>query len=217
MRGFTLGELLVVITMIGLLFIIVAPSFDGISGQTKLDAAANAVQSASQYARQYALSRGQPAYLVFHDAQSTTDPELAYRSFSVFTIDTHHEDVVQSNGYFITNWEILPAGIVFDAVSDPENNIFEPDSGHGWNGALSENNVLRIDTNSFVVAGFSPSGKTSTLHYWDRRCWLTEGFYEGDTLQRTSNQGKEIRIDLQGKSRIIDTLYNDSGEPEPIE
>jgi prepilin-type N-terminal cleavage/methylation domain-containing protein len=131
--GFTLAELLVVILIIGIMLAVALPSLTNITGVSKLDAAANAVHSAVKLARQYALTHNQPTYLVFHDDLTATgsDSHMAYRAYAVFTINTHANTpgttiVPQKAGYYLTGWEMLPVGVVFDGITGGKDNIFQP-------------------------------------------------------------------------------------------
>ena len=208
--GFTLAELLVVIAIIGIMFAITLPALTNITGQTRLEAAANALHSAAKLARQHAVSRTEPTYLLFHDEQ--TDPELAYRAYAVFAIDISSGAPTQADGYYVKDWETLPRGVVLDFESAPNDNLFNPNKGVGWNGALSEGGELRIGSQTYIVAGFAPKGHMSTSRYWTRRMLLCEGTIEQGALIKLSTAGKEIRIDLQGQSSIIDTEYDEAGE-----
>lgn len=212
--GFTLAELLVVIAIIGIMFAIALPTLSNITGQTKLESAANALHAAAKMARQHAVANNQPAYLVLNSGQ--TDLALKYRAYAVFTINTHSPPVKQTDGEFLTGWTVLPAGVVFDAESFPQHNIFFPNDTDEWNGALSENGQLEISGKTFIVAGFLPTGKTSTKRWWERKILLAEGNIQSSQLIRTSNEGKEIRIDLRGNSSIIDLIYEEDSDPEEL-
>jgi prepilin-type N-terminal cleavage/methylation domain-containing protein len=213
-NGFTLAELLVVIAIIAIMFLIALPSLMDIAGQTKVDSAANAVHSAAKMARQFAVANNQPTYLVFNEGQ--TDPGLAYRAYSVFTIDTHSQPVTQGNGEFLTPWELLPPGVVFDDSSSEENNnVFRV--GGSWGGGFSRNRQLRIGNSTYVALGFKPTG-TQNLSY-THDIHLAEGFYnEVGKLVHTSvpGQGARIRIEGGGDSWIAPIIYDESGEISEI-
>lgn len=205
-NGFTLAELLVVMVIIGILFAIVLPSLTGLAGQSKLDGGANAVHSAAKLARQYAISHNQPTYLVFHDAR--TDPALAYRAYAVFTINIHTNLIDQSAGYFLTDWETLPTGVVFDNISGNTTNIFKPTSD-SWNGAFSKDNRLLIENSDYIVQGFTPKGESGSASHF---IYLAEGSFSGDQPFVTSKQGKQIQFDTLGKSKIMDYVYEENGK-----
>ncbi len=212
--GFTLAELLVVIAIIGIIFAIALPNLTGITGQSRLEGAANAVHSATKLARQHAIANNQPTYLVFQDDQSTTNANLAFRAYAVFSINIHTNPVDQSAGYFLTDWETLPEGIVFDSLSSEDmNNVFTP-RAEPWQGGFNQNRLLYIDPEVHVVLGFKPGGAQFLDHRNDIH--LAEGFYEAGRLVRSSGQGKRIRIDATGTSYISDIRYSELGEPEVI-
>ncbi|MCF7818825.1 MAG: prepilin-type N-terminal cleavage/methylation domain-containing protein [Kiritimatiellales bacterium] len=211
--GFTLAELLVVIAIIAIMFAIALPAFVNMTGASKLDAAANAVHSAAKLARQYAITHNQPTYLVFNDDQSTSDANLAYRSYAVFTIDTHTQPVAQSSGEFLTDWETLPSGIVFDSqTTENQNNVFIP-SSQSWSGGFTRDRRLFIDPHTYVALGFKPQGTQQAQNKND--IYLAEGFYdETGNLVPTSKQGKRIRLDSTAKSQITSILYDQGGSLE---
>jgi prepilin-type N-terminal cleavage/methylation domain-containing protein len=209
--GFTLAELLTVIAIIGVLFAIALPAFNSLTGEAKLDAAANAVHAAARLARQHAVTHGQPTYLVLHDAQSTTDDGLAYRAYAVFSINIHTNitPVPPSAGYFLTEWQTLPEGVVFDPVSNLDSNLFDISTQQNWSGALNRNNELRIGgTNTFVVFGFKPNGEAaSTTH----NIHMAPGVVENGSVTLLPGQGRQICFEMIGTSKIRNTAYNESG------
>jgi len=209
-KGFTLAELLVVVAIAGILLAIALPALTGLAGQTRLDGAANAVHAAATLARQHAVAHRQPTYLVFHDAHSTDDETLAYRAYAVFTIDTQTQPVTQASGEFLTGWETLPAGVVFDDAVGGSTNLFQVSAGAAWNGALGKNNELKIGNNIHIVQGFKPNGEAGSNTHW---IFLAEGFHGDGRLVRTSRQGRQIRFEITGKSMIVDHLYPDAARP----
>jgi len=208
--GFTLAELLVVVAIIGIMFLVALPVFSNLAGQSKLEAAANQVHSAAKLARQYARANNQPTYLVLHTADSTDDTDLQYRSFAVFSIDTQATPVTQDDGYYITDWEILPEGIVFDIEStDDLNNVFV--EGSAWEGGFGRHNRLDIQGKAYTVLGFKPKGFQRKDRVND--IFLTEGFYDagGSLVAPTPRNGARIRVDSMGDSRITAIVYDAEG------
>jgi prepilin-type N-terminal cleavage/methylation domain-containing protein len=204
-NGFTLAELLVVIAIIGTLFVIALPALMNIAGTSKLDAAANAVHSAAKMARQHAITHNQPTYLVFNEGQ--LDPSLAFRAYAVFSINIHTNPITQDAGYFLSDWEPLPTGVIFDDAIDGETNLFQV-STDSWAGGLNKNSELLIRGERYIVQGFKPDGQSaSTTHY----IYLAEGSVDNNQPFITSKQGKQIQFSTTGKSRIMDYVYEDNG------
>lgn len=207
--GFTLAELLVVLAIVGILFAIALPALTSITGQSKLGAAANAVHSAAKLARQHAIAHNQPTYLVFHDDQSTADPNLAYRAYAVFTINIHTNPIDQSAGHFLTGWETLPAGVVFDPVSNIRSNLFDIGT-ESWQGGLNRNNELRIGSSTYIVFGFKPSGEAASATH---HILVAEGTVaNGQPTVFSPGQGKLIHFSTIGTSKIMDSVYGEDGE-----
>jgi prepilin-type N-terminal cleavage/methylation domain-containing protein len=208
--GFTLAELLVTIAIIGIMCVIALPALTNITGQSKMDGAANAVHSAVKLAQQYASAHNQPTYLAFHTDQ--TDSNLAYRAYSVFTIDIHTNPVTQAAGKYLTDWEILPDGIVFNnTAAESLNNIFLNNEST-WHGGFGANRTLKIGADSYPVVAFGPKG-TRSKHDNANDIYLASGFYNRDgQLVLTSQQGECIRVDSRGNSRITPTVYDESAE-----
>lgn len=214
--GFTLAELLVVILIMGILFSVSLPVFTNLTGQSKLEAAANTLHSAAKLARQHAMAQNQPAYLLFHD--SATDPEQAYRSFAVYTIDIHTRPVTANSGYYLKNWELLPEGVIFDPLSNASENLFTVGT-ESWKGGLNKNNELKVDGITYITLGFKPSGEISSATH---HIHLAQGtVLSGQPQIYNPGPGKQIHFTTFGKSFILDTLYGETegdftmlGEPK---
>lgn len=211
--GFTLIELMTVIVVMGIIFFIALPALNNISGASKLETAANAVHSMMNMARQYAIVQNQPTYVVFNDEYTTSDPDMAYRSIAVFTIDINTASgiITPNEGHFLKEWETLPHGLVFDPDVNPTQktkNVFLPDGGLGWKGGYRRHNILKIEGKDHIVIGFYPKGKPS----FDYRTYIAEGFYDPQNwnLVKTSRQCKEVRTKRSGAISVTDMVYNDS-------
>lgn len=210
--GFTLAELMVVVAIIGIMLAIALPALLNITGYSKLDAAANNVHSAAIMARQYAITHKQPTYLIFQDAASTKDDALAYRSYAVFTIDTHASPTTEADGEFLMGWDVLPEGVIFDDITGGSDNLFLVSEGAAWNGAISKHNTLKINNGTFIVLGFKPNGEVGSNTHW---IYIAEGFYNSaGSLIHTSKQGKQIRFNITGKSMIVDHVYDQATNKE---
>lgn len=212
--GFTLAELLAVLLIIGIMLIVGLPAFMNLTNSSKLDAAANTVHSALKMARQHALTHNQPTYLVFHDDETAVeaDRHMAYRAFSVFTIDLSTSPVTQDSGLFLNDWQTLPEGLVFEAaVSENLNNVFLVGHAGQWAGGFNRNRQLYIGTNTYTALGFKPGG-TQRMDF-ENDIYLAEGFYdESGNVIHTSRQGKRIRVDGTGRSQISSITFTESGE-----
>ncbi len=108
--GFTLVELLIVISIMAIMFAIAVPRFEDIGRGGKMRAAVNELRSTIALARQWAIANREDVYLVLPDdfsavysGLSTNEYAKALRSYAVFT---------RSRGY-IKDWAYLPAGIYF--------------------------------------------------------------------------------------------------------
>lgn len=196
--GFTLAELLVVIALIGMMLAVALPALVNITAAAKLDAAASGVHSATKLARQYARTHNQPTYLVFHHDRN---------AYALFTINTHTNPVTQAEGDFLSNWNPLPSGIVFDDTintsTNNQGNVFT-ESTQGWDGGFNRNRQLLIDSETYPALGFKPRG----MQQYVNDIYLAEGIYDAmGALIYTSKQGLRVRLDPTGKSRIESVLY----------
>ncbi|QBG46189.1 prepilin-type N-terminal cleavage/methylation domain-containing protein [Verrucomicrobia bacterium S94] len=206
-NAFTLAELLVVIMIIGILSVITLPMLSGITGQSRLEAAANALHSAAKLARQHAVTHKEPTYLIFHD--DITDPEQAYQSYAVFAIDISTPPVTRNDGYFVKDWERLPDGILIDPDANSSENIFEI-GNDPWDGALNKNNELKIGDTIYITLGFKPTGEIASASH---HIHLAPGtVINGRPEVFNPCSGKQIHFTTFGKSMILDTRYGETDD-----
>ena len=113
-RAFTLVELLVVIALMAIVLTITIASFQMSGGGAKMQSALLQLKSTVSLARQMAVTRREPMYVVFPESLSMYDPavpdqraSLAYQAYSVYS---------PSEGY-ISQWNTLPKGLYFNRLA----------------------------------------------------------------------------------------------------
>ena len=153
------------------------------------------------------MANKHPTYLLFSTGQN--DPQRAYRSFAVFSINIHAVPVTQDNGYFVQDWQFLPDGIILDPASNPAENLFQAADSGTWQGALNhQNNLLHIDGTTYVTLGFKPNGETASE---SRHIHLAPGIVHNGQLEIFNpGPGRQIHFTTFGKSMILDTLYGET-------
>lgn len=139
-KGFTLVELLVVISIMALMLAITVPAFVDIGRGSRMSGAISQLTSTLHLARQWAITQREDVSIIFPDdyaqvysGTGTNHYDKALRSYAVYS---------PSRG-FMTEWRYLPEGIFFvdsqnspNALKnnenlsyvDPANNLFNA----GW-------------------------------------------------------------------------------------
>ncbi|NJK91600.1 MAG: prepilin-type N-terminal cleavage/methylation domain-containing protein [Blastochloris sp.] len=179
--GFSLIELLAVITIIVILASMSAPVLNSLSNQAGRKGAVNILLNAFEQARIVALSQGVQAYVGFGNA--TTHPKDPYRSFIIFR-DRTDDDPGTGQYVAVTKWTYLPDKISFKSerlsvVGDASLAPFE---------LTVDGSLPRLGNGTKIPAlVFSPSGSIQNPIDPDYlKLYIYEGFYAGGKDNFTS-------------------------------
>lgn len=118
-KGFTLVELLIVVSIMGLLLALTVPAFVDIGRGSRMSGAVSQLTSTLQLARQWAITQREEVSIVFPDdwaalyGGNTNHYPKALRSYAVYT---------PSKGY-LTDWRYLPEGVFFVDTHNTQNAI----------------------------------------------------------------------------------------------
>ena len=139
--GFTLAELLVVISIIGLMTYVVAQSFDALVPSERLNTAVRNMTAVLRDARSDAISKNLPHYVEYDLGQRRYRILYPYsRDIGVF-----REGVDSEERRLASSWEILPDGVEFHSLviagvqyngTEPYRVLFDP------RGSATEHSVV---------------------------------------------------------------------------
>ena len=145
LRGFTLVELLVVIVIIGVMALVMGPTFTTGSDVVRIKTASRGLMQMSRYARNMALLHQTPVELVF-----TSDGSL-----SVVQVGGRSEGVVSAKAFSSTN-----SAAADEELSAPSDSAAETggeaQEGGGASYVMADLNISKkYDQTSFVFEGYS--------------------------------------------------------------
>lgn len=116
-RGFSLIELLVVVSIASLLTIIAVPSIKGICGASGLTGAGSIAASLLDSARREAITKNTcVAVVVITD---TRYPQAAYRTFTILALGMPSDGSAPTTSDWkqVCPWQSLPSGSILDSAS----------------------------------------------------------------------------------------------------
>lgn len=174
-KGFSLIELLVVISIMAILAGLALPSIQGLAGSAGRRGAVNVLLGTFEQARAAALESGAITYVGFAD-QNFPDETMRYRAFIVFRERTEDDQppagAPGATQYIpLTKWEALPRRVSIKS---------EPLSIVGDKLLTITDGSLPKSGNSMTlpVLGYSPSGSLLPSHSANKmRLFVYEGFY----------------------------------------
>lgn len=183
-KGFTLVELLVVVSIMVALLALTVPAFQGIGQGSKLRTATFNYRTASNLSRQMAITTRQDVHILFPDSElDYSDPVaegMAYAAYGVYGT---------RDGY-IGEWRRLPNGVVFHDTFVPsaDNNDSQPFNIFLQLAATprSLTNYLRsvpfplqvpnATTQAMLAFTFRPDGALAVAGFNRKSVFFTEGW-----------------------------------------
>lgn len=174
LRGFTLAELLAVIVIMSLLMVVVIPGISGMTRGASLRGATMQVRTSLVAARQTAIVRRANVSVLFPTTLPNNDPKN-HRAIAIYTNGAS----VGLSG-FVSAWEFLPVGIVFQRVAGSL-----PISVNVW-----DPTQVSVDSVTFNRLGEYTSSGNGEAQFL-----LLEGFVNGSTiLKKTLGSTNQVNI-----------------------
>lgn len=183
--GFTLIEMLGVLTIMAILMAVTISSFRGLGKSSRMDAALNQLTATLRLSRQLAITKTAPVSVVFPSYSQNTNYGL--RAYAAF-----------QNGQQVCEWKYLPEGIFFNDSGALTANCFNA----SYN--VKNTNFPGLPQGDYACIRFRPDG---TINASYPRIWLAETIQKEDgtlvDLNKTTFHTNSIRLNnLTGTSKI---------------
>jgi prepilin-type N-terminal cleavage/methylation domain-containing protein len=206
-RGFTLLELLIVVSIIGLLLVLIVPAFTNIKGGTDVTSAAYTIKGVLDTARTYAKTNNTYTWVGFKEVDVSQDPSVSPQLSGPGRVAMA---IVASKdgtrGYDITNtslpnpaWTNYNNGANLVAVGK----LQYLDNVHLAGALTTAGNMARpnVSSNNYII-GLAPASVTP--FDWPLGSALNSGQYSFQTV---------INFDPQGVGRIQYSTNTDTISP----
>ncbi len=199
--GFSLIELLTVVLIIGIIAGFVVPAVNGIGRGSQLTNAGNAVVDMMNLARQEAMTKNTMTAVVIMarqpSGQQVVGEDFSYRALTVVEYDA------VAGWSQITQWEILPPGIVIDCNPDPtsspshssynsflQNSPTFPFLAHGQLNPPVSFQGAQLNSNAYAARIFMSNGALQNPEQ-PAQLRLVEGLYQGNGVIYTNRNGQQ--------------------------
>ena len=223
-RGFSLVELLLVMTVIVILIAVAGPALRGLLGSDNRKAAVNQLMGALEQARSTALEKGVPISIGF---VSTGFPEPSWSFTRYIIFRDRSADLgdapTGSVQVMLSKWQALPVGVVLANFGNLPGGItptnfqfsdgFPPITTPA--GAASTTGTLPLCVLRFNSAGAvsDPAGGNLLSGANASGFFLTQGFYTANGLQETRRPSSGTKLQYD---RITLARYTGRARFDPI-
>lgn len=199
-QGYTLIELLAVMSIITLIMVAAVAGFMGTSRKSASRKAAEEIETAISLARQYAVAKNKPVLFLILDGDfNSRNGSLDYIESWGPTRGRHYAVFDPTNRTYVTGWRELPRGVVFDATYP---------NGSGGRNVLATDNDMFYNRNSASPAmiPFPGSADTNRLVTLPGVAFRTDGSVfvrGGDTTGSRRINVAEGSVDAQGTVTVL--------------
>ncbi len=211
-QGFTMMELLVVMTIISILTSLCVLGFKSLTGSIGLTGASDQFTSFLAFARQRAIARNTMVATVI--LTSGTYDKAAYRTYSAWELALPSDGTAPSSSNWVQTspWKTLPPGVVVDSTATASGFLNSPTVSPALPTLDYMGKSLNPKTECAVQL-FLPSGRLNPPPTDPCNLRLVEGFYAGSTLTYQHPSPANSALPANYVSYIFSTA---TGEPKIV-
>lgn len=180
-QGFSILELLLVISVIAIMMSLLLPAVAGFSSTAGRRGAVNVLMNTFEQARVAALESGQNVYVGFADGDFPV-ADMRYSAFIVFRDASDEEKTAGKSYVVLKKWTRLPKNIAFKTVSSSLVGASKTTFTH-----LSNEVGQSFNDEEFPCVAFNSSGAVDQPST-NLRVYLYEGYYAEGQDNHTRNK-----------------------------